>query len=447
MILFENTRLISFAPPAVSAPLDLVAWEPGEDEGQPGKIAAIGKELAKRFPGAGKTGAGGYLSPGLVCAHNHLYSALSRGIGVPIKPSKDFVQVLQHLWWRLDRAIDLPILKASALAGGAEALCAGVTSVVDHHAGPSAIDGSLSVLENAFEELGLRGILCYETSDRNGKEGMKAGIRENLRFAAEIDRSRAAGRGILVEAAIGAHAGFTLGPESMELLGEAVNSSGRGIHIHLAEDRFDPAQSHSSYGKDLMARLEEVGALNEKSIIAHGLWLSREEVELMNERGAYLAHNARSNMNNAVGYNDLLHNHRKVVLGTDGMGSDMLEEFKFAVFRHRESQGPWWPGDFLACLDQGNRLLENYFGGSFGRLETGAAADLVHWDYDPPTPLEAGNVAGHLAFGLSSRSVRSVVVNGRLRIKDKKPLFDLEAIGAEARTQARRLWKTMEGIA
>ena len=114
MILFENTRLISFAPPAVSAPLDLVAWEPGEDEGQPGKIAAIGKELAKRFPGAGKTGAGGYLSPGLVCAHNHLYSALSRGIGVPIKPSKDFVQVLQHLWWRLDRAIDLPILKASA---------------------------------------------------------------------------------------------------------------------------------------------------------------------------------------------------------------------------------------------------------------------------------------------------------------------------------------------
>ncbi len=446
MIIFENTRLLSFNPPAVSEPLDLAAWEPGEAEGQGGRIAAVGKDLGKRFPQAKKVGEGGYLSPGLVCAHNHLYSALSRGITTAIEPSRDFVQVLQHLWWRLDRAIDLPILRASALAGGAEALCAGVTSVVDHHAGPSAIDGSLSVLETAFEELGLRGILCYETTDRNGQEGMKAGVRENLRFAAEVDRARAAGREVLVEAAIGAHAGFTLGQKSMELLGEAVRSSGRGIHIHLAEDRFDSSESHSSYAKDLATRLEEVGALNEKSIIAHGLWLSPSEVELMNEKGAYLAHNARSNMNNAVGYNRLLHSHRKVVLGTDGMGSDMLEEFKFAVFRHREFQGPWWPGDFLACLDRGNRLLETYFGGTFGRLEAGAAADLVHWDYDPPTPLEAGNIAGHLAFGMSSRSVRSVAVNGRLRIKDKKPLFDIEAIGVEARTQAARLWKSMKGI-
>lgn len=446
MILFENTRLLSFNPPAVSEALDLAAWEPHEGEGQRGRIAAFGKDLGKRFPQAKRVGSGGYLSPGLVCAHNHLYSALSRGISTAIEPSKDFVQVLQHLWWRLDRAIDLPILKASALAGGAEALFAGVTSVVDHHAGPSAIDGSLSILRTAFEELGLRGILCYETSDRNGREGMKAGIRENLRFAAEVDRSRAAGQDVLAEAAVGAHAGFTLGQESMELLGDAVRSTGRGIHIHLAEDRFDPADSHRSYGKDLIARLEEVRALNEKSIIAHGLWLSPAEVGLMNERGAYLAHNARSNMNNAVGYNRLLHTHDKAVLGTDGMGSDMLEEFKFAVFRHRESQGPWWPGDFLACLDRGNRLLEAYFGGSFGRLEAGAAADLVHWDYDPPTPLEGGNIAGHLAFGLSSRSVRSVAVNGELRIKDRQALFDLKTIEAEARLQARRLWKNMEGI-
>jgi cytosine/adenosine deaminase-related metal-dependent hydrolase len=275
---------------------------------------------------------------------------------------------------------------------------------------------------------------------------MKAGISENLRFAAEVDRSRSSSQAILVEAAIGAHAGFTLGQESMELLGDAVRSTKRGIHIHLAEDRFDPTESHSSHGKDLLTRLEEVRALNEKTIIAHGLWLSPEEVALMNERGAYLAHNARSNMNNAVGYNRLLHTHRKVVLGTDGIGCDMLEEFKFAVFRHRESQGPWWPGDFLACLDRGNRLLEAYFGGSFGRLQSGSAADLVHWDYDPPTPLEAGNIAGHLAFGLSSRSMRSVAVNGQLKVKDKKPLFDSEAIEAEARTQAARLWKTMEGI-
>jgi cytosine/adenosine deaminase-related metal-dependent hydrolase len=171
----------------------------------------------------------------------------------------------------------------------------------------------------------------------------------------------------------------------------------------------------------------------------------------MNERDVFLAHNARSNMNNAVGYNGLLTKHKNVVLGTDGMGADMLEEFKFAVFRHRESQGPWWPGEFLACMDRGNRLLERYFSiGAkpadkpvFGKVETGAAADLVLWDYETPTPLVAENVAGHLAFGLSARSVNSVMVAGRFAVRDRAPCFDAERIGAKAREQAQRLWTRM----
>ncbi len=446
MILFENLRLLSFNPPEVSGPLDLAAWEPGEGGEASGRIAAIGKNLAQLYPKAQKAGSGGYLSPGLVCAHTHLYSALARGITAAIAPSSDFIQILQHLWWRLDRAIDFPILKASALAGCADALFAGVTSLVDHHASPSCIDGSLSVLREGYESLGIRGILCYETTDRNGKEGALAGVRENIRFAEELDKGQSKIGSSLVQAAIGGHAGFTLSAESMELLADAARRTKRGLHIHLAEDRFDPAESHSRHGKDLISRLDELGVLNEKSIIAHGLWLSRAEVEIMNRRKAFLAHNARSNMNNAVGYNSLLHTQANVVLGTDGMGADMLEEFKFAVFRHRESTGPWWPGDFLSCLDRGNRLMEAYFGTGFGQLEVGYPADLVHWDYDPPTPLESANLAGHLAFGLSSRSVKSVAVDGALRIKDRKPLFDYEAIQAEARVQASRLWKNMEGI-
>jgi putative selenium metabolism protein SsnA len=472
MILFENVRLLGFNPPSVSEPTDLAAWGPEEGQALAGCIAAIGPGLAAAYPEARRGGSGGYLSPGLVCGHTHLYSALARGIEVAIEPSKDFAQILDHLWWRLDRAIDLPILRASALSGCADALAAGVTSLVDHHAGPNAIDGSLSVIRASYEEVGMRGILCYETSDRNGAEGARAGLRENGRFAAEIDALRASGRAAshtaasaaarrpLVEAAIGGHAGFTLGDESLEALADLVKTTGRGIHIHLAEDRYDAVDSRHRHGMDLVERLDRLGALTPRGIVGHGLWLTPSEIETMNARDVFLAHNARSNMNNAVGYNSFLPAHRNVILGTDGMGADMLEEFKFAVFRHHESAGPWWPGDFLACLDRGNRLMERYFADdfvgagavsgararSFGILTPGSPADLVHWDYDPPTPLDAENLAGHLAFGLSSRNVRSVAVAGSMRIRDRKPLFDLEEIQAEARLQARRLWKNMEEL-
>ena len=443
MILFEHVRLISFNPPSVSEPVDLAAWESGEEGDRAGSIAEIGQSLAALYPAAKRAGSGGYLSPGLVCAHTHLYSALARGLTAAIKPSEDFVQVLENLWWRLDRAIDGPILEASALAGCVDALFSGVTSLVDHHASPNAIEGSLSAIRSAYETTGIRGILCYETTDRNGIEGAKAGVAENLRFANEVDALRVSGRRPLVEAAIGAHAGFTVGGETLEALADAVQSSGRGIHIHLAEDKFDAVDSRYRFGMNPVERLERAGALTDKGIIGHGLWLEDADIEIINAKDAFLAHNARSNMNNAVGYAAKLPAVKNPLLGTDGMGADMLEEFKFAVFRHRESRGPWWPGDFLAVLDRGNRLMERYFGQNFGTLAEGHAADLVHWDYDPPTPLSGDNLAGHLAFGLSSRDVRSVVVNGSLRIGDRKALFDIDHIRAQAREQAARLWKNM----
>jgi len=451
MTIFESVRVISFEPPAVSEPMDVAVASPGEPRG--GEIIETGAGIASKHPGA-KRVSGAYLSPGLVCAHTHLYSALARGLMVDIEPSKDFAQQLQHLWWRLDRAIDLPILAASALAGCAEAAQCGVTSLVDHHAGPEAIDGSLSVMREAYEEVGMRGLLCYETSDRNGIEGARAGIRENLRFAREIDEARKAAAAAptgtypsrlpLVDAAMGGHAGFTLGDETLAALGDAVRSSGRGAHVHAGEDKFDAVDSRYRFGKDLAFRLDEAGCLGPKSIIGHGLWLTEPEADLLNARGSFLAHNARSNMNNAVGYNALLPRFANVVLGTDGMSVDMLEEFRFAAFRHRESGGPWWPGDFLRCLDRGNRLMERYMGRAFGRVQPGCAADLVLWDYDPPTPLVGGNIAGHIAFGLSSRSVRSVMIDGDFVVEDRIPAFDADGIAAKAREETLRLWKRME---
>lgn len=465
MILFRNVRIVELEPPSVSELTDVAIYEPGEGESA-GTVAAIGPRLHERFPTATVAGDGGYLSAGLVCGHTHLYSALARGMLVDIAPSKDFAQLLAHLWWRLDRAIDPEILKASALTGCADALKAGVTCLVDHHAGPECIDGSLSIIREAYETVGVRGILCYETTDRNGMAGAKAGVAENLRFAREVDALRASGTKPLVDASIGAHASFTVGNETLEALADAVRTTGRGIHIHLAEDKFDAVDARHRFGKDPVERIDAAGALNDRSIIGHGVWLCPSEVDIVNARGAFLAHNARSNMNNAVGYNNLLPAFRNVVLGTDGMGADMLEEFKFAVFRHRESQGPWWPGDFLKVLHRGNELVGRYFAQDFtsaarcasnngdahgardfpgfGTVKVGAPADLVLWDYDPPTPLTGDNIAGHFAFGWSSRSVRTVVVAGALRILDHRPLYDDANIQALARKQALRLWKHMK---
>ena len=451
MIVFEQVRVISFEPPAVSEPMDVVVAGRGElalgggkaGPVEPGSIVETGTGLAATYPGATRV-RGSYLSPGLVCGHTHLYSALARGMMVDIAPSKDFAQQLQHLWWRLDRAIDLPILEASALAGCADAAFSGVTSLVDHHAGPEAIDGSLSVLRTAYEEVGIRGLLCYETTDRNGREGALAGVRENVRFAKEIDEAKRRGERPLVDGAIGGHAGFTVGEETLEELADAVKSTGRGLHIHLGEDKFDAVDSRYRFGADLAARFEKAGLLGPKSIVGHGVWLTEGEVEILNATNTFLAHNARSNMNNSVGYNNLLPRFANVVLGTDGMSTDMLEEFKFACFRHREAGGPWWPGDFLKVLDRGNRLMERYLGAAFGRVIAGAKADLVLWDYDPPTPLVGGNIAGHLAFGLSSRSVRSVMVDGEFVVKDREAVFDAAKIAETARRESLRLWKRME---
>jgi putative selenium metabolism protein SsnA len=448
MIVFQNVRVLSFEPPAVSEPMDVAVAEDGESGA--GTILEVSDGLRKKYPGA-RILLGAYLSPGLVCAHTHLYSALARGLLVEIAPSKDFTQQLDHLWWRLDRAIDPPILEASALSGCADAALCGVTSLVDHHSSPEAIDGSLSVVRQAYQEIGIRGLLCYEATDRNGREGGRAGVKENLRFAREIDAARRAPKDLgctprfpLVDGMIGGHAGFTIGEETLAALGDAVRSTGRGIHIHLGEDKYDAVDSRYRFGADLVRRMDDAGCLGPKSIVGHGVWLTDSEIDLMNARGTYLAHNARSNMNNSVGYNVRLDRYDKVVLGTDGMSADMLEEFKFACFRHREALGPWWPGDFLTCLDRGNRLIEAYFGGSFGQVSAGARADLVLWDYEPPTPLVGGNLAGHLAFGLSSRSVRSVMVEGRFVVQDRVPVFDLEAIAARSREQSRRMWSRME---
>lgn len=442
MMVIENVRLLHFSPPSVGEMTDIAV------EGD--RIIDVGPSLAQRYPSAERytpEPPGQYVSPGLVCSHNHFYSALSRGLMVDIKPSKDFTQQLQHLWWRLDRALDGDLVAASGMAGAMDAALLGVTAVVDHHASPACIDGSLDRLREGFDTVGIRGILCYETTDRNGPEGAVAGVRENERFAKKIDQERKAGADPLVEAAIGAHAPFTLGDDTLTALASVCASTGRGLHVHVAEDRFDAVDSRYRFGLDPVVRLDRFGLLGPRTIIAHGLYLSDEEAELINQRDAFLAHNSRSNMNNQVGYNQKLGRYRNAVLGTDGIGSDMVEEANFAFFKHRDAGGTLWMDAFLGMLQKGNLLLERYFPGKkFGRVSPGYQADLTFWDYDPPTPLLAENLAGHVAFGMGSRMVRSTMVAGRFVVRDRTLIADGEAIAQRARRQTERLWERMKDL-
>jgi putative selenium metabolism protein SsnA len=437
MIIIENVGVLHFHPGSVSGPQDIAI--------DGGLIVEVGSGLAAKHAGTERLSPGGYVSPGLVCSHNHFYSALARGLMVDIAPSQDFAQQLRNLWWRLDRALDEDIVRASGLAGAADAAMVGVTSVIDHHASPEFIDGSLDVLREGFDTVGLRGVLCYETTDRNGREGALAGVRENERFARKVDTERQAGADPLVDAAIGAHAPFTIGDETLAALAAACQATDRGLHIHVAEDKFDAVDSRHRFGRDICVRLDDAGLLGPRTILGHGLFLTPGEIELVNARDAFLAHNARSNMNNCVGYNDRIGLYRNAVLGTDGIGSDMLEEATFAFFKHKDAGGVRWMDAYLEMLQNGNRLLERYFPGRrFGRVDAGYEADLTFWDYDPPTPLESGNVAGHVAFGMSSRLVASTMIAGRFIVRNRQPLFDARAIAARGRAETRRLWQRME---
>ncbi len=441
MIVLRNCTLVHLHPAEVRSGVDVVV------EGtRVSSVAASGK--LRLAAGAQVIDLEGKIvMPGLVCGHTHFYSALARGLMARVQPSTDFVSHLRHLWWRLDRAIDSDILRASGLVGAIEAVRAGCTTVIDHHASPSFITGSLDLLAECLTLAGLRAVLCYEATDRNGQEGLEEGIAENARFARRVEAEKASlGEKRLVEAMIGGHAPFTLSDQGLRGLSDACRSTGRGFHVHAAEDTFDSSFSHATYGADALARLDGFGLLDRPALIAHGLYLTAADRALLNARGGFLAHNCRSNMNNAVGYNRALPEVKTVVLGTDGIGSDMFEETRTAYFKHRDAGGSLSPADFARFLQNGNEVVARSFGGSFGKVEQGSAADLVVLDYAPPTPLVAANVAGHFVFGMASSHVQTVIVNGAIVLEDRRFPWDTGPALADARTQASRLWKRMDDL-
>ncbi len=443
-IIIKNVTVMQTRPPfSIEEGVDVVISD--SIIKRVGKNASEGMIADKVIDGSGKI-----LIPGNVCSHHHYYSGLSRGMLISSGPQEDFIQVLKEWWWRLDRGLDEEACYYSSLICSIDAIMAGTTTCIDHHASPNYIKGSLTTIAKGMEEVGVRGATCYEVTDRNdGEKELESGVEENVRFATEIDNRIENGEDVLVEAMIGGHAPFTIPEFGLDLMKKAVNETGRGMHLHIAEAHYDQIHSHHIYGEDIVARLDRHGLLDDKTLLVHGVWLNDKEIATINERKCFFAHNGRSNMNNHIGYNHKLPKLNRLVLGTDGCGGNMFEEIKIAFFKHKDDGGSWWPSNFVEALNRGNELVESVFShrGKWGMVEEGYKADLALLDYHAPTPLVPDNAASHFVWGMSSGCVHSVIVNGKLIMDNRTfPSLDVEGIYREASKVAKRVWKTVDKI-
>jgi cytosine/adenosine deaminase-related metal-dependent hydrolase len=294
-------------------------------------------------------------------------------------------------------------------------------------------------LKRAVERVGLRSALCYEVTDRNGAEGRDLGIAENLAFQAEHQSA-------LTRGMIGGHASFTLGDDSLGRLSDAVARTGSSLHIHVAEDLADVEDCRVRHGRAIPERLQAHGLLAARALLAHCVHLTAPELETVHLLGAWIAHNPRSNMNNNVGQAPTAA-FRRAALGTDGMDQDLLAEARAAYLKMRDSGRSDAMSATLQLLAGGHRLAAALFGLPFGKLDTGAPADLLVLAYAPPTPLHADNLAGHLLFGVDRSHVTHVLVAGRWVVRERRLVnLDASALWERARSAAAALWQRMEKL-
>jgi putative selenium metabolism protein SsnA len=430
---------------------DLGFIEDGAVAVQGGAIVEVGPrtQLIGRYGDAERLDAAGKLvMPGLVNAHTHAYSALARGIVADIAPSRNFVEILEHLWWRLDRALTPSDVRVSASVAAIDSIRSGTTTIVDHHASQVAVTDSLSEVAAGFEGVGIRANLCFEVTDRDGADKRDEGLRENERFAAwaasdgQVDG--------LLTASVGLHASLTLDDATIERAVGIARDHGVGCHTHAAEDRADVEDSVARSGMRVIERLASLGALGPKTVAAHCIHIDERERELLRDTQTCVAHNPQSNMNNAVGCADvpaLLDADVLVGLGTDGFSASMFDEAKVANLIHRhEAADPRVGHDVAMRLLMGANptIASRLCGRPVGVLEPGSAADVIVLDYDPPTPYVEGNFGGHFVFGLTGGMVATVIVGGEVIMRDRELLtIDADEVAAEARERARALWARM----
>ena len=390
---------------------------------------------------------GGMIHPAFINTHEHIYSALARGLSIKGYAPNGFLEILDGLWWTIDRNLDNDLTKLSAEATYLECIKNGVTTIFDHHASFGEISGSLFAIEEAAREFGVRSALCYEISDRDGKEKAHAAIKENVDFA----KHALSLKDDFIKGMMGMHASFTISDETMELCRKEKPKE-IGYHIHVAEDILDLHRCLKEHGKRIVDRLYDWDVLGEKTLLAHCIYVNPHEMDLIRDTNTMVVHNPESNMGNACGCPptmEIVHKGILTGLGTDGYTHDMIESWKVANILHKHhlvDPGAAW-AEVPEMLFQGNaRIANRYFEKKLGVLEKGAAADIIITDYIPPTPMNAGNLNGHMLFGMNGRSVVTTVGNGKVLMKNRELQgIDEERCLAKIREGAARLEKKING--
>jgi putative selenium metabolism protein SsnA len=413
------------------------------------RIADVGaaSRLRADYPDDEVVDAGRQLiMPANICGHTHFYGAFARGMAVPGAPPSNFPQILGQLWWRLDKALTLEDVRYSALVCLVDAVKHGTTTLVDHHASPNAIPGSLDAIAEAVQQAGVRASLCYEVTDRDGPERAQAGIAENVRFA----RSLAATPDPLLACSFGLHASLTLSDGTLATCATAARPLDIGFHVHAAEDVSDQEDSLQKSGKRVVERLADAGILGTKSLLVHCVHIDAWEMELLRDTGTWVTHQPRSNMNNAVGVaavETMLRGGIKVALGNDGFSNNMWAEWKAAYLVHKLWHGdPRRMGgyDVMQMAVANNAALARVFWpeAALGEITPGAYADLILVDYQPFTELTAGNLPWHVLFGFEASAITGTMAAGRWLMRDRRLLtLDEAAIAARARELSTDAWR------
>jgi len=439
MIIIGNGRLITRG-----SPNELI--ENGAVAVQERLIKEVGdtSELRAKYPDAEFIDAcGGVIMPGLINAHNHIYSAFARGISIKGYAPKNFPEILDGMWWTIDRNLLIEDTKWSAMATYLDCIRSGCTTVLDHHASYGGIRGSLFAIAEAAKELGVRTGLCYEVSDRDGEEKTREAVAENadfIKFAKADDTD-------MVKGMMGMHASFTLCDSTIALCRENT-PEGIGFHIHVAEGMEDVNDSLLKYGKPVINRLYDLGILGRHTITGHCIHVNDIEMEIIRQTETMVVHNPESNMGNAVGIPPCMEMIKRGILlglGTDGYTNDMFESEKVANIIHKHvlsDPGAAWSEVPQMLFENNSKICARLFNTKVGVLEPGAAADIVVSDYVPLTPMNADNCDGHILFGMSGRSIITTMINGVVKMKDRKLQgIDADMILSKCREHAGAMWQ------
>lgn len=390
---------------------------------------------------------GGVIMPAFINTHEHIYSAMARGLNIKGYNPKGFLDILDGQWWTIDRKLTLAQTKYSAMDTMISCIRNGVTTIFDHHASFGHIKGSLFEIADAAKELGIRSCLCYEVSDRDGMDKAREAVMENaefIKYALKDDSDMLAGM-------MGMHAQFTISDETMALA--AANKPDEvGYHIHVAEGIEDLHDCLKKYGKRIVDRLMDWDILGEKTLLGHCIYINGHEMDLIKETNTMVVHNPESNMGNACGCPPtmaLVHRGILTGLGTDGYTHDMTESFKVANVLHKhhlcDANAAW--GEVPKMLFENNAKIANrYFKAPLGVLKAGAAADVIVMDYIAPTELNENNVNGHILFGMTGRDVVTTIANGKVLMKDREvKVADVSEVYAKCREESAKLWKSING--